>query len=132
MPACLCCFSMITIVVAERRDLTLDVLLDLDGQVLVVDSEGGHWVRFVVTRVPASREKPHGIDYSLTLHGADGERLVGFDNAHPVPRQKRGEAQDHRHRLRTVRPYEYQDAATLLADFWTTVDTVLRERGVIP
>jgi len=28
--------------------------------------------------------------------------------------------------------YEYRDAATLLADFWSTVDAVLRERGVIP
>ncbi len=86
----------------EARDPTLDVLLDLDGQVLVVDPEGGHWVGFVVTRVPASPEKPHGIDYSLTLHGADGERLVGFDNAHPVGRQKRGEPQDHHHRLRRI------------------------------
>ena len=42
----------------------------------------------------------------------------GFDNAHPVARQRRGEPQDHRHRLRTIRPYDYQDAATLLADFW--------------
>ena len=99
---------------------------------LVVDPKGGHWVRFVVTRVSVSPEKPHGIDYSLTLHGPDGERLVGFDNAHPVVRQKRGGPQDHRHRLRTIRAYEYRDAATLLADFWTTVDTVLRERGVIP
>jgi hypothetical protein len=49
------------------------VLLDLDGQVLVVDPEGGHWVRFVVTRVPVSPEKSHGIDYSLTLHGPDGD-----------------------------------------------------------
>jgi hypothetical protein len=66
--------------VPEPRDRTLDVLLDLDGQVLVV----------------------------------------------------RGEPQDHRHRLRTIRAYEYQDAATLLGDFWVTVDAVLRERGVIP
>ncbi len=35
----------------EPRDPTLDVLLDLDGQVFVVDPAGGHWVRFVVTRV---------------------------------------------------------------------------------
>ena len=35
------------------------------------------------------------------------------------------------HRLRTIKAYEYRDAATLLADFWTTVDAVLRERGVI-
>ncbi len=90
----------------------LDVLLDLDGQVLVVDPDGGHWVRFLVTRVPASPEKPHGLDYSLTLHGPDGERLVGFDNAHPVAGQKHGEPQDHRHtpvklgHQRTIRPYE--------------------------
>ena len=44
----------------------------------------------------------------------------GFDNAHPVARQKRGDPQDHRHRLRSIRPYEYRDAATLLADFWET------------
>lgn len=98
----------------------------------MVDPEGGHWVRFVVTRVPVSPEKPHGINYSLTLHGPDGERLVGFDNARPVGRPKLGAPRDHRHRLRSIRPYEYRDAATLLADFWTMVDTVLRERGVIP
>ena len=80
----------------EPRDPTLDVLLDLDGQVLVVDPEGGHWVRFVVTLVPVSPEKPHGLDYSLTLHGPDGERLVGFDNAHPVARQKRGDLSTYR------------------------------------
>jgi hypothetical protein len=104
----------------------------------VADPEGGHWVWFVVTRVPVSPEKPHGIDYSLTLHGPDGERLVGFDNAHPVAKPKRGEPQDHKHtpampgHQPTTRAYEYSDAATLLADFWTTVDAVLRERGVIP
>lgn len=117
---------------AEPHDPTLDVLLDLDGQVLVVDPEGGHWVKFVVTQVPESPAKPHGIDYSLTLHGPDGERLVGFDNAHPVEGQQRGGSQDHRHRLRTITPYEYSDAATLVADFWNAVDAVLRERGVLP
>jgi hypothetical protein len=117
--------------VPKPRDPTLDALLDLDRVVLVVDPEGGHWVRFVVTRVPVSAERPHGLDYSLTLHGPEGERLVGFDNAHRVGAQRDGEPRDHRHRLRTVRPYEYRDAATLLVDFWATVDSVLRERGVI-
>ena len=28
--------------------------------------------------------------------------------------------------------YEYEDAATLLADFWKEADQVLRERGSIP
>jgi hypothetical protein len=117
--------------VAAPSDPSLDTLLDLDGPVLVVDPKGGHWVRFVVTRVPVSLEKPHGLDYSLTLHGPDGDRLVGFDNAHPVARQEFGGPQDHRHRLRTIKAYEYRDAASLLADFWNAVDSVLRERGVI-
>jgi hypothetical protein len=100
--------------------------------VLVVDPAERHWVRFVIRRVEVSPERPHGLSYSLTLHGPDGERLVGFDNAHPVDRQRRVGPQDHRHRLRSIRAYEYSDAATLLADFWRTVDAVLRDRGVIP
>ncbi|MBA4792686.1 MAG: hypothetical protein H2041_03365 [Phenylobacterium sp.] len=115
---------------SEDRDPSLDTLLDLDGQVLVVDPEGGHWVKFIVTRIPASTEKPHGLDYSLTLHGPSGERLVGFDNAHPVRRGRHGEPMDHRHRFQTVKLYAYEDAATLLADFWRAVDAVLKERGV--
>jgi Family of unknown function (DUF6516) len=120
-----------------KREPALDALLDLDGQVLVVDPETPHWVRFAVRRVPASEAKPHGLDYSLTLHGPDGERIAGFDNAHPVkgqsgPGGRAGAAHDHRHRFKTVRPYEYRDAATLLADFWRIVDAVLREKGVIP
>jgi hypothetical protein len=98
---------------------------------MVVDPEGGYWVKFVVTSVPVSVEKPHGLDYSLTLHGPDGERLVGFDNAHPVAKQEFGSPQDHRHRLKTVKAYEYRDASALLTDFWNTVDSVLRERGII-
>lgn len=120
-----------------EADVGLDDLLLLDGQVFVVDPEGGHWVKFVVHRVPPSPERPHGIAYSLTLHGADGERLVGFDNAHPVRTSRgpgkggTGSAHDHRHRCDTVRPYVYSSAADLLADFWTEVDAVLKERGVL-
>ena len=35
------------------------------------------------------------------------------------------------HGLRTIRPYEYKDAAALLLDFWAEVNAVLEERGVI-
>jgi hypothetical protein len=113
------------------RDPSLDALLDLDGEILVVDPETRYWVRFVLQRVPASSERPHGLDYSLTLHGMDGERLAGFDNAHRVGGKKGRRAFDHRHRLKTIRPYEYRDAATLLSDFWTLVDAVLREKGIL-
>lgn len=122
---------------AKRRDAGLDALLELDGQILFVDPRGRHWVRFVVRRVEPSPRRPHGLDYSLTLHDENGERLVGFDNAHPVrpvsgPSGRRRRSQDHKHRFRTVRPYDYQDAATLLDDFWRAVDAVLKERGAIP
>ena len=116
------------------RDPGLDSLLDLDGQILVLDPEGGHWVKFVVRRVPVSPDRPHGLDYSLTLHDRSGRRLAGYDNAHPVSsgRKREGTVQkDHRHRLKKIKPYEYTDAATLLADFWADVDAVLREKGVI-
>jgi hypothetical protein len=119
-----------------RRDVSLDHLLDLDGLVMVVDPAGKHWVKFMVRRVPASVEQPHGLSYALTLHDEAGKRLVGFDNAHPIrrttgPSGRAGGHRDHKHRLHTVRPYGYTDAATLLADFWTEVDAVLRERGVL-
>ena len=35
---------------------------------------------------------------------------------------------DHKHRFKTIRPYDYKDAASLLADFWKEVDDVLAEK----
>ena len=122
--------------VRKDRDFSLDTLLDLNGQVLFVDPDGKYWVKFEVMRVDPSSERPHGLKYSLTLHNEAGERLVGFDNAHSVrgrsgPSGKKEKHRDHKHRIRTVKPYEYQDAAALLADFWVEVDAVLKEKGVI-
>lgn len=118
-----------------KRDPSLDTLLELDGVMLVIDPEARHWIKFDVRQVEPSKERPHGLEYSLTLHGPDGERLVGFDNAHPVrpgkgPAGKKRATQNHKHRLKTVQPYEYKDAATLLEDFWAETEAVLRERGV--
>ena len=115
--------------VMMQRDFSLDTLLDLDGQVLVID-EAGYWVKFVVHQVLVTAEAPHGLDYTLTMHGPDGARLVGFDNAHAVAGQSKGAAKDHKHRLRTIRTYEYQDAGTLVTAFWNEVESVLREKGV--
>ena len=118
------------------RDTGPEALLDLDSQVFVVDTKGQYWVRFSVRRVPSTPDRPHGLNYSLTLHGPDGNRLVGFDNAHAVreshgPGGKSRGPLDHRHRMETVRPYRFKDAATLLVDFWTEVDKLLKEKGVI-
>lgn len=94
MTACIYYHKLIGKGVSGHRDPGLDMLLYLDGQMLFVGPEGGYWVKFVVTLVPVSPEKPHGLDYSLTLHGPSGERLVGFDNAHPVGRCRRSEPLD--------------------------------------
>lgn len=119
-----------------ERDEGLDALLGLDGETFFVDANGHYRVKFVVKRVKADERKPHGLNYSLTLHDKSGERIVGFDNAHPVPTQggpagKKRVVNDHRHRFKTIRPYDYKDAATLLEDFWAQVDSALKEEGVI-
>lgn len=56
---------------AGEADHTLDRLLDLDGVVLVVSSDGAYWAKFAVRRVAISASKPHGLDYSLTFHGRE-------------------------------------------------------------
>ena len=118
------------------RDSGLEVLLDLDGQILVVDVKADYWVRFSVQRVTMTAERPHGLNYSLTFHGPGGKRLVGFDNAHRVrvsrgPGGKSRAGYDHKHRMARISHYRFKDAATLLEDFWAEVDKVLKEKGVI-
>jgi hypothetical protein len=117
----------------KRGDPSLQRLIDLDGEIMEVG--GGYWVSLRPRKVPPSVAKPHGIDYSLSLLGPDGRRLVGYDNAHPVavgsgPARKRRTSGDHRHARTTVRPYDYSDAETLLQDFWADVERVLKEEGI--
>jgi hypothetical protein len=116
-------------------DHTLEFLLDFDGRVHWY--EGGYWVKFEIRRVEPMEERPHGLSYSFTLHGPDGRRLVGFDNAHAAPKpsarhRKRVKATDHWHRTETDpgRPYVFKDAATLIDDFFDEVERVLKEHGV--
>src|SRR5882762_9069458 len=87
--------------------------------------------------VSATRNRPHGLSYSFTLHAPDGTRLVGFDNAHDVPAKgsrfkHRGETTDHWHRTEDDpgRPYRFKDAETLIEDFFNEVERVLHDRGV--
>ncbi|MGH8211136.1 MAG: hypothetical protein ACREU6_16370 [Steroidobacteraceae bacterium] len=111
-------------------------MLELHGQVLV--QEGGYWVKIEARRQIPSQHTPHGIRYSLTLHEPSGARVLGFDNAHALPRAggRRIAASrveyDHWHPDgRPVAPYEFVDAGQLLEDFFAAVDQVLKRRGVI-
>ena len=116
-----------------REDWGLRTLLDLHGQ--IIDQEGGYWVKIEVWAVPVSRDIPHGIRYSLTLHEPYGNRILGFDNAHAVKPPKKFKYSgirlpyDHKHRHASDKgvPYEFKDAHQLLSDFFEEVDLILKE-----
>lgn len=113
----------------KTHGASLDALLDLNGQVLFINEELGLWVKFVVQEVQVTKEKPHGLDYSFTLHDYTGERILGFDNAHPIKvKGKITVTNDHKHVMSNMKPYYYQDAETLLIDFWEAVDKVIKHR----
>lgn len=110
-------------------------LLDFDGARYLFDQ--GYWVKIEVRRTEPTKERPHGLSYSLTLHDPDGIRLIGFDNAHAAPplggRYKAQPAEhDHWHRTESDkgRPYAFRSAPELLEDFFREVERVLGERGV--
>ena len=118
----------------KDRDPSLDTLLFLDGESFMVDETLHYWVKFEVKKVSVSAERPHGLKYSLTLHDERGARILGFDNAHAVqegsgPGARTRIEYDHRHGKEAVRFYYYQDAATLMADFWSEVEKILEEGG---
>ena len=66
------------------------------------------------------------------MHDVDGTRLLGFDNAHGLPRQR---TYDHEHRLggrreREPVPYEFRGADELICDFFAAVEQACDHEGV--
>jgi hypothetical protein len=113
----------------------LEFLLAFDGRIHHL--EEGYWIKFDIERVKATKERPHGLSYSFTLHAPDGTRLVGFDNAHSVPRtvsrfKPKPSANDHWHRTETDpgRLYQFKNAEGLIDDFFDEVERVLGEHGI--
>jgi len=117
------------------KDHTLEFLLAFDG--LIHWLENGYSLRFVIKKVNQTPTRPHGLDYSFTLHDGEGKRILGFDNAHPVRRpsgkyKKKAATADHWHRAAADkgRPYKFVDADTLLADFFKEVYRELEKRKI--
>lgn len=109
-------------------DHELEVLLSLDGYEF--DFTRGYRVRFEAWRIEATKGRPYGVKYSLTLHDPAGRRIFGIDNAHAARRQA---LFDHRHGHgnRRMVPYAYRGPIALVDDFYRQVERILRERGVL-
>lgn len=115
-------------------DPGLATLLDLDGEIL--DQGDACWVEIHAWTVKPTKDVPHGLRYSLTLHEPRGTRIMGFDNAHAPGKTRKfryaGQKlpYDHRHRQATDKgvPYGFKDAHQLLKDFFEDVDRVLKAR----
>ena len=106
----------------SNKDHGLEVLLHLDGDRYFIDEDGHYEVCFSVRKTGVSASKPYGIRYSLVLIDKHGDRIVGFDNAHPVPdgmgrSRKKTVTFDHKHVRDRTTPYNYQGAVGLVADF---------------
>ena len=113
----------------SKEDASLETLLDLNGEIFPMDH--GHWTKFEAYRVEPTKQIPHGIRYSLTLHDRNNTRILGFDNAHAHnPRKKKYGARkvtwDHKHKMDKVHGYEFESASQLIKDFWEAVDDILR------
>lgn len=118
------------------EDPTISYFLELDGTFYFVDEKCSYRVEIMARQTDVTPERPHGLSYSLTLHNSAGERILGFDNAHPVaarkgPSGKKHRFHDHRHRYDKTRVYQFVDTETLLTDFFKSVDQILKEKGVL-
>ncbi|MFH1343022.1 MAG: DUF6516 family protein [Pseudomonadota bacterium] len=118
----------------EAQMHTLEFLLAFDGRLHWY--EQGYFTKFEIKRVEPSKERPHGLRYSFTLHDPEGKRLMGFDNAHTVAaagrNAKRQIETDHWHRTESDkgRAYKFKDAEKLIDDFFAEVERILTERKV--
>ena len=100
--------------------------------------DNGYWVSIRAFEIAPDAGRPHGLQYSLTLHDENGERLLGFDNSHavgtatgPARKSRRPRAFDHiDQRGRRSVPYRFTTPLQLLEDFFAAVDEILNKEGV--
>jgi hypothetical protein len=121
----------------DSKQEGLDYFLDLHLSRIGYDN--GYWVAIRAVRVEPDAARPHGLQYSLTLHDEDGDRILGYDNSHrvdaatgPARKSRRPAALDHidRKRRRSV-PYRFTTPFKLLEDFFAAVDDILRKEEAL-
>jgi hypothetical protein len=107
----------------------------LDLNRFTVGFDNGFWATMRVTKVEPDELRPHGLQYSLTLHDENDDRILGYDNAHivdvgsgPAKKSRRPPTADHVHRRgRQTVPYQFTSPLRLLQDFWRDVYRILDE-----
>jgi hypothetical protein len=110
-----------------ETDHSLEFLLSLDGFEFRLAT--GYVIKIDARLVAATKHRPQGVKYSLTLHDLVGQRIYGMDNAHSTRRRTE---YDHRHLYgrRKMVAYQYRGPAELLEDFYREVERILTEKGV--
>ncbi len=78
----------------------------------------GDIIEIKIWQVPKSKDKPHGIKYSLA-YIREGERVVGYDNA-----EGKG---DHKHAGDREMPYKFKNVDQLFADFYQDIMELRRK-----
>ena len=77
----------------------------------------GDIIEMKILLVPKSKDKPHGLKYSLAyIH--EGTRIVGYDNA-----EVKG---DHKHYRNKEYSYQFKGVYKLIEDFYTDVERIKR------
>ena len=99
---------------------------DTEGSYTDILHDGKILVRYMYARDESSDAAKHDT-YKVYYHVYDPS---GKEPITKGPGGKKARKHDHKHRLRTVKPYDYKDATMLLIDFWDEVDAVLEERGI--
>lgn len=104
-------------------DFTLDILLEMDGLIYYYPS--GFWLKIEAKGMRRSSNYPYAVKYSLTLHDPNGNRILGYDNAHRIPGENIDSAYDHKHKGARIVSYQYSGADKLLEDFYIDIEIIL-------
>ena len=78
--------------------------------------KNGDTVEMKIWQVPYSKDKPHGLKYSL-VYIRKGERVVGYDNA-----EKKGY---HKHFREMEIPYKFKEMDRLILDFYSDIQGLI-------
>ena len=77
-------------------------------------------IEIKIWQVPASRDKPHRVKYSL-VYIQHGQRVIGYDN---------GEGKgDHRHIKGGEEPYLFEGVDKLFEDFYRDIIRIRGQKG---